>query len=258
MKKSLRNSILLLLTAMLLTVSALADSGPKPQLTVKVKKRAGASRTTSTFWKRGHYQGHTYGSGDGDVDIQRASTGATPSEESVRCWTTSCWTRMRAAVPEGWHACTAQGTNGAPMCGDLIGEPIAGASAATLFRLPRRTGYVSDHSHCDEKRRELGIRYAPPRDAAIERRRWIGRRKRTRERAERGGGLCACNFSVCCCRRCSSRACCCIAFGYRSRRSWLVLSAREPCDARRLRALPCRDGAQPRRERLVAALLPPH
>ena len=37
MKKSLRNSILLLLTAMLLTVSALADSGPKPQLTVRVK-----------------------------------------------------------------------------------------------------------------------------------------------------------------------------------------------------------------------------
>ena len=36
MKKSLRNSILLLLTAMLLTVSALADSGPKAQLTVKV------------------------------------------------------------------------------------------------------------------------------------------------------------------------------------------------------------------------------
>ena len=37
MKKSLRNSILLLLTAMLLTVSALADSGPKAQLTVKVE-----------------------------------------------------------------------------------------------------------------------------------------------------------------------------------------------------------------------------
>ena len=36
MKRSLRNSILLLLTAMLLTVSALADSGPKAQLTVKV------------------------------------------------------------------------------------------------------------------------------------------------------------------------------------------------------------------------------
>lgn len=37
MKMSLRNSILLLLTAMLLTVSALADSGPKPQLTVRVE-----------------------------------------------------------------------------------------------------------------------------------------------------------------------------------------------------------------------------
>jgi len=29
-------------------------------------------------------------------------------------------------VPEGWHACTAQGTNGAPMWGDLIGSDAGG------------------------------------------------------------------------------------------------------------------------------------
>ena len=33
---------------------------------------------------------------------------------------------LRAAVPEGWHACTAQGTNGAPMWGDLIGSDAGG------------------------------------------------------------------------------------------------------------------------------------
>ena len=26
---------------------------------------------------------------------------------------------LRAAVPEGWHACTAEGSTGAPMWGDL-------------------------------------------------------------------------------------------------------------------------------------------
>ena len=34
--------------------------------------------------------------------------------------------RSRAAVPEGWHARTAQGTNGAPMWGDLIGSDAGG------------------------------------------------------------------------------------------------------------------------------------
>lgn len=29
-------------------------------------------------------------------------------------------------MPEGWHACTAQGTNGAPMWGDLIGSDAGG------------------------------------------------------------------------------------------------------------------------------------
>ena len=65
MKRSLRNSILLLLTAMLLTVSALADSGPKAQLTVKVEN-APSEPYYLDLLEKGDYQGHTYGSGDGD------------------------------------------------------------------------------------------------------------------------------------------------------------------------------------------------
>ena len=65
MKRSLRNSILLLLTAMLLTVSALADSGPKAQLTVKVVN-APSEPYYLDLLEKGDYQGHTYGSGDGD------------------------------------------------------------------------------------------------------------------------------------------------------------------------------------------------
>ena len=35
-------------------------------------------------------------------------------------------------MPEGWHACTAQGTNGAPMWGDLIGSDAGGARLHTF------------------------------------------------------------------------------------------------------------------------------
>ena len=51
MKKSLRNSILLLLTAMLLTVSALADSGPKAQLTVKIPEEITVGELASRMKK---------------------------------------------------------------------------------------------------------------------------------------------------------------------------------------------------------------
>lgn len=51
--------------------------------------------------------------------------GATPRRKSPR-WMTSCWTRCGQRFPEGWHACTAQGTNGAPMWGDLIGSDAGG------------------------------------------------------------------------------------------------------------------------------------
>ena len=107
MKKSLRNSILLLLTAMLLTVSALADSGPKAQLTVKVEN-APSEPYYLDLLEKGDYQGHTYGSGDGDATYSGLD------DELLDA--------LRAAVPEGWHTCTAQGTNGAPMWGDLAGE----------------------------------------------------------------------------------------------------------------------------------------
>ena len=119
MKKSLRNSILLLLTAMLLTVSALADSGPKAQLTVKVEN-APSEPYYLDLLEKGDYQGHTYGSGDGDDTYSGIDWSY--SEEEIAALDDE----LRAAVPEGWHACTAQGTNGAPMWGDLIGSDAGG------------------------------------------------------------------------------------------------------------------------------------
>ena len=119
MKKSLRTGILLLLAMMLLTVSALADSGPKAQLTVKVEN-APSEPYYLDLLEKGDYQGHTYGSGDGDDTYSGIDWSY--SEEEIAALDDELLDALRAAVPEGWHACTAQGTNGAPMWGDLAGE----------------------------------------------------------------------------------------------------------------------------------------
>ena len=129
MKRSLRNSILLLLTAMLLTVSALADSGPKAQLTVKVEN-APSEPYYLDLLEKGDYRGHTYGSGDGDDTYSGIDWSY--SEEEIAALDDELLDALRAAVPEGWHACTAQGTNGAPMYGDLIGEPV-GSTRLHIF-----------------------------------------------------------------------------------------------------------------------------
>ncbi len=113
MKKSLRNSILLLLTAMLLTVSALADSGPKAQLTVKVEN-APSELYYLDLLAEGEYE-H-----EGDSDFSSLS------DEERAALDADMLAALRAAVPDGWHACTAQGTNGAPMWGDLIGSDAGG------------------------------------------------------------------------------------------------------------------------------------
>ena len=123
MKKSLRTGILLLLAMMLLTVSALADSGPKAQLTVKVEN-APSEPYYLDLLEKGDYQGHTYGSGDGDDTYSGLDWSY--SEEEIAALDDELLDALRAAVPEGWHACTAQGTNGAPMWGDLIGSDAGG------------------------------------------------------------------------------------------------------------------------------------
>ena len=65
MKKSLRFCVLLALAAALLTVSAFADTGPKAQLKVLVKN-APEEPYYLDLLEKGDYQGHIYGSGDGD------------------------------------------------------------------------------------------------------------------------------------------------------------------------------------------------
>ena len=123
MKKSLRFCALLALAAALLTVSAFADTGPKAQLKVLVKN-APEEPYYLDLLEKGDYQGHTYGSGDGDDTYSGLDWSY--SEEEIAALDDELLDALRAAVPEGWHACTAQGTNGAPMWGDLIGSDAGG------------------------------------------------------------------------------------------------------------------------------------
>ena len=123
MKKSLRFCVLLALAAALLTVFAFADTGPKAQLKVLVKN-APEEPYYLDLLEKGDYQGHTYGSGDGDDTYSGLDWSY--SEEEIAALDSELLDALRAAVPEGWHACTAQGTNGAPMWGDLIGSDAGG------------------------------------------------------------------------------------------------------------------------------------
>lgn len=117
MKKSLRNSILLLLTAMLLTVSALADSGPKAQLTVKVENAPSEPYYLDLLAE---------GAFEHEDDVDYSGVDWSYHGEKRALLDDGLLEAMRAAVPEGWHACTAQGSNGAPMWGDLIGSDAGG------------------------------------------------------------------------------------------------------------------------------------
>ena len=130
MKKSLRFCALLALAAALLTVSAFADTGPKAQLKVLVKN-APEEPYYLDLLEKGDYQGHTYGSGDGDDTYSGLDWSY--SEEEIAALDSELLDALRAAVPEGWHACTAQGTNGVPMWGDLLGEDAGNGTRLHTF-----------------------------------------------------------------------------------------------------------------------------
>ena len=111
MKRTLRILTLAALAACLLTVSALADSGPKPMLTVKV-----ANAPEGLYY----------------LDIlEPDAAGADPydnnrREDEDQPLDPALVESLLSAVPEGWHACTLDHTNGRPIWGDLLGEDAGG------------------------------------------------------------------------------------------------------------------------------------
>ena len=127
MKKSLRFCVLLALAAALLTVSAFADTGPKPQLTVKV-----TNPPEELYYLDLLAEGDWEHAGDADYSGLDWSY----SEEEIAALDNGLLDALRAAVPDGWHACTAEGSNGAPMWGDLLGEDAGNGTRLHTF------GYV--------------------------------------------------------------------------------------------------------------------
>ena len=108
MKRFLRRLPLICLLASLLAGTALADFGPKPQLVVRVVNGPEEDYYLDLL-AEGEF---TDGGYDG---LEWRSDRETPLDEALLA-------AVRDAVPDGWHACTAQGSAGAPMWGDLTGK----------------------------------------------------------------------------------------------------------------------------------------
>lgn len=114
MKKSLRTAFLLAFSMVLLTVSALADTGPKPQLTVKLQNAPEELYYLDLLEE---------GALDYPSESEYGELFYSYSEEELEVlFDHELLMALHAAVPEGWHACTVEGTNGAPMWGDIRGS----------------------------------------------------------------------------------------------------------------------------------------
>lgn len=104
MKKFQRSLLLFCLTAALLAGTASADSGPKPQLVVKMVNGPEELYYLDLLEED---------SGRENYDNLREEERAALDPELLEA--------LEAAVPEGWHACLVQGTRG-PMWGDLTAK----------------------------------------------------------------------------------------------------------------------------------------
>ena len=111
MKKFGRYFLLLWAAAALLAGTAFADSGPKPQLIVKV-----VNQPDELYYLDILDEGN-FNNADGYIGIEWSYSG-----EEAAALDQELLDALRSAVPEGWHACTAEGSTRAPMWGDLEGE----------------------------------------------------------------------------------------------------------------------------------------
>ena len=109
MKRSLRLLFLLVLAGCIMTMTALADMGPKSQLVVRFE-----SAPSETYYLDLLAEG-TFEDDPSAFDGLDWSY----SEEEIALLDKDLLESLRNAVPEGWHACTAQGSTGAPMWGNL-------------------------------------------------------------------------------------------------------------------------------------------
>ena len=104
-RASLRAFVCALLASLALTTFAFADSGPKPQLTVRVEN-APQELYYLDLLAEGDWDAEDTDSDDG---IERSYYGKEDTLDP------DLLALLRENVPEGWHACVAQGTTGAPI-----------------------------------------------------------------------------------------------------------------------------------------------
>ena len=109
--RPIRSLLLLLLALTALTVSALADNAPKPQLTVLVE-----NPPQETYYLDLVAEGPAGEEGD--------ALSWTYSDQEIADLDPALLSALTAAVPEGCHACTVQGGSGAPLYGDLLGREL--------------------------------------------------------------------------------------------------------------------------------------
>jgi len=101
MKRSLRLLFLLVLVSCIMTMTVLADMGPKPQLTVKVE----------------HPPQELY-----YLDLLQ-ETNQRPGSFQNETLNAAMVTLLQDSVPSGWRACLAQPVSGPPIWGELTGTP---------------------------------------------------------------------------------------------------------------------------------------
>ena len=111
-RNSLRALICALLMSLALTTFAFADSGPKPQLTVRVE-----NAPQELYYLDLLAEGGWNESGESSYDgVDWSYHGKENTLDPALL------TSLRENVPAGWHACVAQGTTGAPIWGELYAE----------------------------------------------------------------------------------------------------------------------------------------
>lgn len=114
MKRGLHALMMSLALFAALTLTAFADSGPKPQLVVKVE-HAPKEGYYLDLLDAGDYPGSEYDTDEAGLDAALLA-------------------QFRAAIPEGWHGCISQGTTRAPIWGDLLGEAGENGTRLHTFR----------------------------------------------------------------------------------------------------------------------------
>ena len=105
MKRSLRAALLALALSVLLAVPAAADSGPEPALAIRVANAP-----------EGLYYLDILERDEAGMDLFDSLAWSYDDPETLD---QDLLSALEAAVPEGWHACTVQGTAHGPMWGSL-------------------------------------------------------------------------------------------------------------------------------------------